>query len=209
MDRYQQTIKAYDALAQQYADKFSDVSLYAPSINRFLDELPAKAKVLEPGCGPGNCTHYMLSQRDGLDITGTDMAPNMIALAQAKNPSAAYLQMDCREIHEAEGPFEGIFCSFAIPYLSESDNLNMMTGFHRLLPPGGALYISFIEGNPDDSGYQSSSDGTQQTFVHYYTEDFFTAAMAQTGFVPVETFRIAYSRSNGPEYHLAMVYRKI
>ncbi|MDZ4667452.1 MAG: class I SAM-dependent methyltransferase [bacterium] len=43
----------------------------------------SKSKVLEISCGLGNVTKYLLSKRPDLHVLGTDIAPNMIELANA------------------------------------------------------------------------------------------------------------------------------
>lgn len=206
---YEQTSEAYNALAGIYAEKFSDVSTYAAGIDRFIKDLPQNAKVLEPGCGPGNCTRYLLEKRPDLEILGTDVAPNMLTIAQENNPSAVFSLMDYRDLDQIETLFDGVFCSFVIPYLHKEDNRRMMSVFRDLLPSGGLLYLSFIEGGYDNSAYQWSSDRRYQTFVHYYTQGFFEGLLTEIGFDPVETFKSLYARSgNQTECHVAMVWRK-
>ena len=43
--------------------------------------------VLELGCGPGNLSKQLLSLRPDLKITATDLAPDMLEIAQETNPS--------------------------------------------------------------------------------------------------------------------------
>lgn len=39
------------------------------------------------------------------------------------------------------------------------------------LKPGGILYLSFMEGNYDHSGFEVGSTGKHQMFIYYYEEN--------------------------------------
>ena len=101
MDRYKETFETWNKMASLYQVKFMDLDLYNDSYDIICKSITKKgASILEIGCGPGNITRYLLSQRPDYNILGIDIAPNMIALAQKNNPTAKFKVMDCRRIGE-------------------------------------------------------------------------------------------------------------
>ncbi len=63
MNRYQETFKAWNKIAQIYQDKFMELDLYNEAYDTFCELIPVKnSKILEIACGPGNITKYLLGK---------------------------------------------------------------------------------------------------------------------------------------------------
>ncbi len=102
-------VDVFDKLADLYAGKFMDVSMYKDSFGIFCEKTIAhRAEILEIGCGPGNITRYLLQKRPDFRLFGIDLAPNMVELAKINNPSAKFQVMDCREILSIQKKFDGV-----------------------------------------------------------------------------------------------------
>jgi 2-polyprenyl-3-methyl-5-hydroxy-6-metoxy-1,4-benzoquinol methylase len=69
----------------------------------------------------------------------------MITLAEQNNPTATFEAMDCRNISQKSGMYDGIVCGFCIPYLSAEDCDKFVQDCYNLLHRDGILYFSFIE----------------------------------------------------------------
>jgi ubiquinone/menaquinone biosynthesis C-methylase UbiE len=172
MDKYQETSETWNKMATLYENKFMHVDIYNKSYDAILDALPNKnAKILEIGCGPGNIAHYLLAKRPDLDFFGTDIAPNMVELAQKNNPQARFAVLDIREINQLNSKYDGIICGFCLPYLTQADGFQFLAQCSRLLEKNGVLYISFVEGEPKDSGFKTNNTGDRVFFNYYKLED--------------------------------------
>ena len=122
MDPYQETFETWNQLAQLYQDRFMDLNNYNATYDFICNALSAEQiKVLEIGCGPGNITKYLLNKRPDLKVLATDVAPNMVALAKANNPSAEFDVLDSRQLHQIKTKFDALIAGFCIPYLSTED----------------------------------------------------------------------------------------
>lgn len=172
----------FNDFASLYQTKYGDTSAYFDSFDVFCRELTtADARVLELGCGPGNATAYLLRKRPDFQILGLDLSENMVALARQNNPDATFEVGDCRDLSRFQGGFHGVFCAFVLPYLSQEETQSLFSEAWRLLLPGGCVYVSTMEGEPDQSGWQTSSTG-RSLFIHNHSQTSLTLALNGAGF---------------------------
>ncbi|MES2177441.1 MAG: methyltransferase domain-containing protein [Gemmatimonadota bacterium] len=109
----------------------------------FVDglRLPAGAKVLDAGCGPG----YMLSAlaQRGFDVSGLDAAPEMLRMSKERLRVTAPERTFALELGSIESlPFAAesfdLVCTAGVVEYLESDRL-VLQEMHRVLRPGGHL----------------------------------------------------------------------
>ncbi len=194
-DRYQETFRSWNKVAQLYQDKFMDLTLYNESYDLLLAALTKQdASVLELGCGPGNISRYLLSKNPALLIKGIDIAENMIRLAQKNNPLAHFEVMDIRHIDQLTTSFDAIVAGFCIPYCSEQDVRKLMANGRSLLRVGGLFYLSFVEGDYQDSGFIAGSTG-DRSYFYYYKQDVIEQYLAAAGFTLLHRRQVLHQKS--------------
>lgn len=98
--------------------------------------LPAPARVLDLGCGPGNSTRVLAERWPAAQVTGLDNSPEMLAKARAGRPDGAWILADAAT-YEPGGDWGVVFANASLHWLPDH---------HRLLPrlldwvaPGGCL----------------------------------------------------------------------
>ncbi len=209
MDSYKETFETWNKIASLYQEKFMDLDLYNESYDFICHSIPkANGKLLEIGCGPGNITKYLLSKRPDLDILGIDVAENMIMLAQQNNPEASFQVMDSRKIHGLNSAFDGIICGFCIPYLSSEETEKLISDAHALLNEKGLIYISFVEGGSEQSGYKVNSAG-DRVYFFFHSLDTIVKDLQDTGFENIQISRVEFKRSeNTKELHTIVTAQK-
>lgn len=208
-DPYTETHATWNKLAELYQEKFMDIDLYNDTYDAMCAGLPKiKSTLLDLGCGPGNITRYLRTQRPDFQITGIDISPNMIALAQKNNPGATFFTLDCRDIHTLTTPFDGIICGFCLPYLNHNDAQKLIADCYSLLNTEGLLYISFVEGNADASEFQVAGSG-DRTFFYFYNLNEIMNTLKQYHFDEVVTYNKSYTKENAAsEMHTIVIVRK-
>lgn len=196
-------------MASLYEQKFMYMDLYNHTYDAVLAMLPVREpRVLEVGCGPGNITRYLLEKRHDCKILGTDIAPNMLELAQKHNPTATFLQMDCRDIRKLEPDFDAIISGFCLPYLTPEEADRFIADSSVLLKPEGILYLSFVEGTVEQSGFKTGSGGNRVYFNYHQWSDVEQALHTQ-GFSIFERFSIPYpGQYNTTDYHTVLIAKK-
>jgi SAM-dependent methyltransferase len=209
MDFYKETFDTWDKLASPYQDKFMDLEIYDETYDLFCKMVAAdNAPILDLGCGPGNISKYLQSKRADFRIDGVDVAPNMIALAQANIPTGCFRVMDCRDIRNLNTSYHGIICGFCLPYLTPTDAANLIADCYQLLEEGGWFYLSFVEGDPAQSGFISGSSG-DRTYFHYYRTTDLQKQLLEQGFLNPLILSVNYKRSeNQSELHIILLCRK-
>lgn len=183
-DNYSVSVQRFDEFATQYANRFGNVSDYALHLDRFcgLITMP-NAKILDLGCGPGNHAKFIAGKLIDPKIVGVDLAPQMIEIARGKVPDADFRLMDVRDISALDARFNGIVCSFCLPFLSKADVDTLIADCKDKLDSNAYLYLSTMEGCADDAGYESTSfSGDAQIYFNYHKREDLKQALHQNGF---------------------------
>jgi len=196
LDKTKIAVEIFNKLATLYQDKFMDVNLYGDTLNLFCNAIDKQhPEILELACGPGNITKFLLEKRPDFKILGTDLAPNMIALAKTNNPNAEFKIMDCRAIALIDKKYDAIMCGFCLPYLSKEETLKLITDASKCLTQNGIFYISTMEEDYNNSGFTKGSTG-DEIFMHYYLEKDITSVLQKNNFEILDLSRVDSSNQN-------------
>ncbi|MBI1924909.1 class I SAM-dependent methyltransferase [Candidatus Poribacteria bacterium] len=125
-------------------------------------------KVLELGCGTGRFTIPLAEH--GIDMTGLDIVPQMLARARskAKNLPIRWVEGDVRAFHLNESFYLIIETGATFQHLlGRTDQEAMLARVHEHLEPDGCFVLSTIFPRP--SLLQDSEEG--EVCLSYVTED--------------------------------------
>lgn len=209
MDKTKQAVAIFDKLADRYQEKFMDVSLYQVALNVFCENLTVpNAQILDTACGPGNVTKYLLTKQPSLHVLGTDLSPAMLALAKINNPTAEFQILDSRKLMDLQKTFDGIICSFCLPYLSKNEAICFIADSAQHLNTNGLLYISTMEDDNRKSGIEKSSSGDEM-FMNYHEAEYLLKALTDKGFKVLHQQRQSYSYNQKEVTDLLLVAQKI
>ena len=209
MDKYIETFETWNKVASLYEENFMNLEIYNESYDLFCNTVNTpNASILEIGCGPGNITKYLSKKRSDFKIHATDIAYNMIELAKKNNPSVEFSIMDCRNITHLNKRFDGIICGFCIPYISELETGKLICDSASLLNHNGIIYISFVDGNPEQSGYKAASTGDRSYFYYHQTTNIL-AALKVNQFSQIKKMLVEFERPNREtEIHTIIIAKK-
>jgi SAM-dependent methyltransferase len=205
----QNAVEAFNLAAQRYADWYMDVSNYAHALDAFLTELPQDSpQVLELACGPGNVSRHLLDQRPDMCLLATDLAPEMLKIAQKVVPEAELLSLDMREMRHLGRQFDGVVNAFGSPYLRKDALLRWLQDLPSVLRPGGLLFLSTMEGPHSSSELQTNSLGSQ-VMVYFHEAEYILSALEAAGFALLQTFRQPFSHRSGYQYQDLLLIAKL
>ncbi|RYD97616.1 MAG: class I SAM-dependent methyltransferase [Sphingobacteriales bacterium] len=205
MNAAQETYATWNKMAGLYQEKFMQLDIYDQSYDLFCSYIEkVNAQILEIGCGPGMICKYLLAKRPDLEILGTDFAPNMIALAAKHNPGAHFKVLDARQTKSLDRKFDAIISGFCLPYLNPEEVQTLIADLKDMLEPKGVLYLSFIPGNPAQSGMMTASSG-DRTLFYFHLQDEILKLLHSNQFRVLGKLAIAYAKPSGQEIHAVII----
>lgn len=139
--------ESYDAVATAYAENlFRELDakpLDRHLLARFAEEV-GKGPVLEVGCGPGQVARYLHDL--GVDVSATDLSPEMVATAAALSPGVPFRVADMLALDVPDASLAGVVSFYAIVHLADDALARALREWRRVLAPGGVLLLAFHVG---------------------------------------------------------------
>lgn len=138
-----QTLSVYASQTDAYRDMMHREAARDEVIGPFIAALPAKARVLDLGCGPGTFAHMMADT--GLRVDAWDAVPEMVAYAGGHHGvtarQALFSELD------AEALYDGIWAYFSLLHAPRDALPDHLRAIRRALVPGGLALIAVKRGN--------------------------------------------------------------
>jgi SAM-dependent methyltransferase len=139
---------SYDAIARQYAEKFSGELDHKPLdrelLLRFRSEVGTQGLVYDLGCGPGQTTRFLKDA--GLAVRGLDLSPKLVAEARARHRGIDFVVGDMLALPIRDGTLAGIVGFYAIVHFSQDELRTAFAEMNRVLEDGGRLLLAFHAG---------------------------------------------------------------
>ncbi len=151
-----QTIRTYDEIAPAYLTHWRDRSFLDGDIQSFVGLLPDQGLVLDVGCGPGFDAAQL--RATGVKAVGLDRSWGMLCAGNGE--FGPLLQGDFCRLPVADASLSGIWANASLLHLPRPLMPAALTEFHRVLVPGGIIYISVKLGRGSevaDSSYGHSA----------------------------------------------------
>jgi 2-polyprenyl-6-hydroxyphenyl methylase/3-demethylubiquinone-9 3-methyltransferase len=192
----------FDTQAERWVGLYESKPGFRDRLNLFAGSLgsvlPAPARVLDFGCGPGVIALALAGR--GYEVVGLDGAPRMIEQARAEAArrgiaNVRFEAVSAGEVPVAPASFDAIVCSSVIEYVA--DDAKLVGDLVRALRPGGYLLISVPH---TDSFVGMLEDGLRKLAVYArrtgsrhltyslrrYRRDRFAGLLETLGIVPLD-----------------------
>jgi SAM-dependent methyltransferase len=149
-ERTRKVVIGYDRISGQYLEWVTRIE-GDPRDRMLVDftrRLPAGARVLDLGCGPGVPSTKALAQR--FDVVGVDISAAQIELARRNVPEATFIHDDLTEIELPEASLDGVTALYSISHVPREHHPEVFARIARWLVPGG-LFLATLGAtdNPD------------------------------------------------------------
>ncbi|AXH91254.1 class I SAM-dependent DNA methyltransferase [Micromonospora aurantiaca] len=182
-----ETRAAYDAVAEDYARLLPDV--VEPPLDRalltaFAETVGPDRPVLEVGCGTGRVTAHL--HRLGLDISGVDLSPGMVAVARRTYPDLRFEVGSLTGLTVPDGSLGGLVSWYSVIHLPPELLPEVFAGFRRVLAPGGHLLLAVKAGDRLDRRKQAYGHPVGYD-VYWLSPKWLAAQLSAAGFTVTAT----------------------
>lgn len=164
--REKTTIDIYDEKAAEYGEMTKTLGELR-ELEAFAQALPAGARVLDLGCGPGFYAAWLAEK--GFLVDATDASEKMVEMA-VDLPGVTAWQATFDGL-EAEGIYDGVWANFSLLHAPRAELAGHLDRVHRALTTGGLFHIGMKLGSgegPDKIGrhYSYYSETELERLLH-------------------------------------------
>jgi ubiquinone/menaquinone biosynthesis C-methylase UbiE len=212
----EQPREVLDAIAKSMDIRASEPAMQAICVSYMAQiALPARARVLEIGCGNGATTKLLMHHLAPAQLIGIDPSSVFIDIACeafADEPRVSLTVGDAAATGQADACFDLVIAHTVFSHLL--DPQGALTEAHRVLRPGGKLVIfdadfatltvALFEGDP----LQSAAGAVLRNLVHApYIMRRLAALVAAAGFTVQSVEPHGYVQTTRPDYLLTLLAR--
>ena len=182
---------SYDRVADNYVAMGVGDLAPAPwlraALGAFAEDVRALGPVLDVGCGPGTVTAHLAGL--GVDVSGVDLSPRMIAHARRLHPALRFAVASATEIDLAEASLGGVLGWWSLFNLPRNVLPDVLASFARALVPGGQLLLGTHVGDGDIQ--RTEVYGMPVTWTtHLWQPQQLAALLSRAGLQPVAELRL-------------------
>jgi SAM-dependent methyltransferase len=154
--------EGYDRIGERYREwsAASGGEVRRWFLGEVLSRLPAGARVIELGCGPGVDA---VALAEGRRYTGVDLSSVMIATARHRVPSGAFVKADLSSLRLLPSTFDAVVALYVFGHLPGAEHAAAIERAFTWLVPGGIFCASFPMGS-DPGAIQDDFIGVPMFF---------------------------------------------
>ncbi|MGR7023578.1 class I SAM-dependent methyltransferase [Geodermatophilus sp. URMC 62] len=182
---------SYDRVADNYVamgiGDLSPAPWLRAALGAFAEDVRALGPVLDVGCGPGTVTAHLAEL--GVDVSGVDLSPRMIAYARRLHPGLRFVVASATELDLAEASLGGVLGWWSLFNLPRHVLPDVLTSFARALRPGGQLLLGMHVGDGDVERTEVYGEPVTWT-THLWQPRQLAALLARAGLQPVAELRL-------------------
>jgi SAM-dependent methyltransferase len=130
--------RGYDAVSHLYRRDDDSPAEYRDWLAALRDRLPARASVLDLGCGNGIPVAKALAGA-GYGVTGVDLSDVQVERARRLVPAATFVRADATEVDFPPASFDAVVCLYALIHIPLDRQPPLLTRVAGWLRPGGWL----------------------------------------------------------------------
>jgi len=196
----------YDRIAERYS-AWTGRELRGPRakyVKAMQERVPARSAVLELGCATGVPVTRALA--DDYRVTGVDISPRHIKLAQRNVPNASLVLGDMTTLEFPAASFDAVLAFYAITHIPREEHPALFAKVEGWLRPGG-LFIATLGAGGDPGTVEDDWLGAPMFFSSFDSATN-QRLIAEAGFDILSAEEITEKENGDPVTFLWMVAQK-
>jgi len=173
--------ETYDRGSRDYGDYFKTPHQFIePERQQFIQQLSARSKILDCGCGPGMDAEKF--SQLGYNVTAIDLSERFVSLTKERVQTATVKKMDMRHLEFPQASFDGLWASFSLLHIRASDIEQTLSGFRIVLRPHGLLFAAVHRGPKTEWVKTTISGMERDTYVQEWVQTEIEDVFRSSGF---------------------------
>jgi SAM-dependent methyltransferase len=183
---------SYDRVADNYVamdvGDLSSAPWLRAALTAFAADVRGLGPVLDVGCGPGTVTAYLAGL--GLDVSGVDLSPRMVAHARRLHPGLRFDVASATDLALPAGSLGGVLGWWSLFNLPRHVLPEVLASLARALVPGGQLLLGTHVGDGELERTEAYGGVPVAWTTHLWQPQELTAHLADVGLEPVAELRL-------------------
>ena len=196
---------SYDRVADNYVAMAVGSLAGSPwlraALAAFAEEVRDLGPVLDVGCGPGTVTAHLAGL--GVDASGVDLSPRMIAHARRLHPGLRFDVASATELDLPGASLGGVLGWWSLFNLPRDVLPGVLDSFARALVPGGQALVGTHVGEGDAVRTEGYGGVPVTWTTHYYRPAELAGLLADAGLEPVVELRFPADERGRPQVLIA------
>ena len=137
-----QVARQFERAAKRYDDVATMQDGIQQHLMALLNAMPGfnpPERILDLGCGTGSGLAQLAQQYPNARLSGVDIAPAMLQIAQQRCPTATLIDADIEALPLPENTFDLVYSASSLQWC---DHANAIAESARVLSPGGTLAVA-------------------------------------------------------------------
>jgi SAM-dependent methyltransferase len=191
VDEVERVRESYDRVADAYvgmgAGELGDRPWLRAALGAFAEEVRGLGPVLDVGCGPGTVTAHLAGL--GVDVSGVDLSPRMVAHARSRYPGLRFAVGSATALGVAPGSLGGVLGWWSLFNLPRAALPGVLAGFAAALVPGGLALVGTHVGDGDVVRTTAYGGVPVDWTTHLWRPEALAGLLAGAGLEPVVELR--------------------
>lgn len=196
---------SYDRVADNYVamgvGALEPTPWLRAALAAFAEEVRSLGPVLDVGCGPGTVTAHLRGL--GVDVSGLDLSPRMIALARTLHPGLNFGVASATDLRPGEASLGGVLGWWSLFNLPRDLLPGVLATFARSLVPGGQVLLGTHVGDGELVRTEAYGGVPVAWTTHLWQPEHLAALLVEAGLEPVAEIRLPPTQSGRPQVLLA------
>jgi SAM-dependent methyltransferase len=183
---------SYDRVADAYvelgAGELGPTPWLRAALGAFAEEVRGLGPVLDVGCGPGQVTAHLAGL--GLEVSGVDLSPRMVAHARRRFPGLRFEVASATDLDLPDASLGGVLGWWSLFHLPRAVLPAVLGSFARALVPGGQVLLGTHVGDGELARTEAYGGVPVAWTSRYWQPGQLAGLLADAGLEPVAELRL-------------------